>query len=626
MARPAQNKTETKRDKDDRARRALNVQWNLAEDYTRSLPRQVQKIFLRERIQGDQDHFFFKNGLLGTLQAQHDLDQLDAYVTYLLEEVPDGGVFVRMMAYPLEKGAGEGLVEKRPVFESYRRRYWQDRLDQFDRLRPADEIEILDMAHGQRVLGQVPKINPLTLRLLDDLESLAGLDTGDFIEGMQKVLKTNYHFNPTLRQENKLKRKVLDQKKKPQKRESLDFITDEQVFQEMNVVSAEFNENIFLDQSEKAYASKELSSGSAQPKSEVRQFMEKNYGPSLLSPREEAIIRREAAQGMHQDENFLMTRGFFFDPKDIREALDQMDEDPAMEDSLYWHPDLQSPEGENMPYRQRLMRRARIDNEAYVKENKRKIHRSIMVLSEKLKSAIKDEAAKSMVYEDHGRLDGAVVWRSAVLSDDKVFINPNQNEPGELMVDILLDSSASQLDWKERVAAQAYVLVEALQRAKIPFRVSSFQSQQGYTVMKLFHDYHEKRDPHEVLSYFPDAANRDGFALRLVKAAMKKKGQAKNVLIVLSDGKPLDQRVGINIHSFDPQKSYKDDRAIQDTAEQVRLIRADNVAVFGLFTGLEEDLAAAKKIYGHGLAYIKEIDRFAEIVANLLKDQIQSLQ
>lgn len=626
MSRNDQKKRKESSADDDRIRRALNVQWNLAENYTRSLPRRVQKIFDRDRSLSPEDHFFYLNGLLGILQDQHDVDRLSAYVSYLLEEVSEGGIFVRMMAYPLEKGAGEKLISLRPVFESYRKHYWRDRLDQFQRIAPADEIEFLDMAHGQRALGQVPKISPLTLRLLDDLEALSGLPTPDFIEGMQKVLKTNFHFNPSLRQKEKLKEKVLTHKKNAYKRESLDFITDEEVFQEMNVVSAEFNENIFLDKSDKSYASEENSSASVQPKSQVRQFMEKNYGPPLLSPREEALLRREAAQGIHKDEHFLMTRGFSFDPKEIQEALDQMDDNPKMEESLYWHPELYQEGGEDLPYRQRLMRRARIDNEAYVRDNHRKIHRAVTVLTEKLRSAVKDEIAQGTVYEDHGRLDGAVVWKTPVLSNNKVFFNPSQDEPGELVVDILLDSSASQLDRKERVATQAYILVQALQRVNIPFRVTSFQSQQGYTILKLFHGYGEKSDPHDVLSYFPDAANRDGFALRLVKAGMKRKGHAKNVLIVLSDGKPLDQRVGINIHSFDPQKSYKEERAIQDTAEQVRLIRADQVAVFGLFTGVEEDLPAAKKIYGHGLAYIKDIDRFAEIVAGLLQDQIRELR
>lgn len=611
---------------EDQARRALNVQWNLAEDYTRPLPRRVQKIFDRDRPLPPEDHFFYQNGLLGILQAHHDMDRLSAYVSYLLEEVSEGGVFVRMMAYPLEKGAGERLVASRPVFEHYRKRYWQDRLDQFRRIAPADEIELLDMAHGQRVLGQVPKINPLTLRLLNDLEALSDLSTPDFIEGMQKVLKTNFHFNPTLKQKDKLKEKVLAPEKANHKRESLDFITDEEVFRQMNVVSAEFNENIFLDQSEKSYDGKDPSSASVQPKSEVRQFMEKNYGPPILDPREESQILKEAAQGIHKDQHFLMTRGFFFDSQEIREALDQMEEDPVPEESLYWHPELNKEGGDSLSYRQRLMRRARIDNEAYIRDNHRQVHRAITILTEKLRSAIKDEVAQGTIYEDHGRLDGAIVWRTPVLSDNKVFFNPSQDEPGELIVDILLDSSASQLDRKERVATQAYILVQALQRVKIPFRVTSFQSQQGYTILKLFHDYGDRTDPHEVLSYFPDAANRDGFALRLVKAGMVRRGQAKNVLIVLSDGKPLDQRVGINVHSFDPRKSYKEERAIQDSAEQVRLIRADRVAVFGLFTGLEEDLAAAKKIYGHGLAYIKDIDRFAEIVAGLLQDQIRELR
>ena len=62
--------------------------------------------------------------------------------------------------------------------------------------------------------------------------------------------------------------------------------------------------------------------------------------------------------------------------------------------------------------------------------------------------------------------------------------------------------------------------------------------------------------------------------------------------------------------------------AVRDTAIEVRRARQQGIMVLGVFTGKERDLPAEKLIYGKDFAYIKDINRFADLVIKYLKQVI----
>ena len=68
--------------------------------------------------------------------------------------------------------------------------------------------------------------------------------------------------------------------------------------------------------------------------------------------------------------------------------------------------------------------------------------------------------------------------------------------------------------------------------------------------------------------------------------------------------------------------SYKGIVGIKDTAMEVRKARKRGIMVLGVFTGKEIDLEAEKKIYGKDFIYIKDIQRFSDIVSTYLKKVI----
>ena len=63
---------------------------------------------------------------------------------------------------------------------------------------------------------------------------------------------------------------------------------------------------------------------------------------------------------------------------------------------------------------------------------------------------------------------------------------------------------------------------------------------------------------------------------------------------------------------------------IKDTATEVRRARKRGIMVLGVFTGKETDLDAEKKIYGKDFIYIKDIQRFSDIVSMYLKKVISN--
>lgn len=579
--------------------RGQNIQWTVGEDY-RFSPQAVDPLFSREVLY--RDSYLFLHSMQGGRERVYNNRQLKAFEHYLKTEHPQARLFLSLMTIPLYRHITDCLAEDRPVLADLYTAFQRRILHYYHRHAPKTEVEVLLLAHAERHFHQVPKVSPMTRRLLDDLEALTDLDTEDFISRMQALLKSNFHFNPSLKAETEFKKKEKAAKEEPPHKTSLEDIRDistEELFEEMGITSAEFTGNIYLEERKYESGLEEFAALHIKKPSERdrRAFVERNYGPSYLSSQEEIQLLDRVCYGNHKDARLLLTKGF-----------------PP-----------QAPQ-EGMSYRRRLMDHARARNEEYLRAHRPQIRRAIQGLVLSLRQSLTNEAEEGSLYEDHGILVSSRVWRNPILKEAAVFRKSSFDEPGQVIVDLLLDSSASQEKRQELVAAQAYILSKALSRLDIPLRISSFQSQQGYTILRRFKDYAEKTEAEKVLGYFADGANRDGFALRTIAAMRQKKSHARNMIIVLSDGKPFDEEMRINTRRFDTDHQYSGDLALQDTAGEIRRIRNENVSVFGIYTGEEKDLDQASLIYGSSFAYIKRVERFSEIVTRLLAAEIRGLE
>ena len=158
----------------------------------------------------------------------------------------------------------------------------------------------------------------------------------------------------------------------------------------------------------------------------------------------------------------------------------------------------------------------------------------------------------------------------------------------------------------------------------IPCRVMSFCSMTGYTILRIFRDYRESGRNDRVFEFVSNGCNRDGLAIRTVHRLMNESACEHRLLIILSDVKPQDI---VRIHDRDDDSfiPYEKETGIRDTAFEVRRARADGIAVICVFTGEDEDLPAAKTVYGRDFARIRSVDQLADTVGLLIQNQIKNI-
>lgn len=262
-------------------------------------------------------------------------------------------------------------------------------------------------------------------------------------------------------------------------------------------------------------------------------------------------------------------------------------------------------------------------NLEYYSDNELIFRRSITELREIIKKKIFVEENDDYISKS-GDIIVSKIWRNRVLGDENIFIKKNKDDVGDLSVDILLDSSASQDGREEVVAAQAYVISQALVSLNIPTRVYGFSNFFNYLVMREYRDYNDPISKNKsIFDFKTSGSNRDGLAIKFISKQMETLENNNKILIVLSDGRPNDK---INLGAIGfmkiDGKDYEGDVAIKDTASEIFNLKMKGSHVLGVFTGEDEDLEDEKKIYGKDFAYIRKIDRFSRIIGFYLEQLI----
>ena len=189
----------------------------------------------------------------------------------------------------------------------------------------------------------------------------------------------------------------------------------------------------------------------------------------------------------------------------------------------------------------------------------------------------------------------------------------------------MLDASASRGEYQRVIAAQAYVIAEALRACGIPYQIYSFCTLRGYTVMTLYQSYEEKKKSTSVFSYCATGWNRDGLALRGARVLMGDLTDAKKILVMLTDASPNDDHPLYTGTGALSQHEYRDERAVDDTAAEAASLRRDGVRIVGLINDeIAGSMEDAQKIFGKDLVRVKTLDKMAESVGKALCHQIST--
>lgn len=305
-------------------------------------------------------------------------------------------------------------------------------------------------------------------------------------------------------------------------------------------------------------------------------------------------------------------------------------------------------------------------------------------LSARLELTLSDLRENVAVHAPVGRLDPVRAWRMPVVHDPDVFEKQRPEREMPLDVTLLLDASASRMQMQEQLAAEAWILAEALKNCHVPAAVWNFRSLRGYTVLEKMKDFSE-RDCAHLFHFYAAGWNRDGLGLRLAaeellhgsrrnfaasearstgmpaagrrleaqKATMSTEhegvrnhsmpgaggpsalkpgmaaggspGDRKHILIVLTDASPDDSTRLSACEKYPFGAAYEGRPAVEDAADAIAEMRAQGILVYGLFLGRTENLGNLSLMYGHHQVRIHDISQLARAAGEIFTKAVEEL-
>lgn len=570
---------------DSEKRRARNLIWNAAGDY------HFEPDFKAYDDEGRADLYW--NSIIGAVRKNYGPETIDALFA-AFHGCRDEALYEQLVWLGLENAVYQRESPRRLALPALRRRYARWVVDQCAGIGDGELLPRLEEAHFRRALGEDPAMTTEDRKLLDSLEFSGELDGPELSQAALDFLHDHFGFVPGKTQAEEAE---ALRKHRPWflfgRSRALDGLPAVRTF------GFGYGEHLVAGQGggpnaepvQRRLTDRNL----AQTEEALRNYMRDYFGAPLLSEGERRTLEQSLCTGEHKSCHLYYTQG---------------DDEPG-----------RRLKGYAAAQRRNALQQAEKNREAYEADAVR--HRaSIVRLTARIRNAMLAYLQPTVVRTASGTLDPGRIWRGVYLDDDKVFTKIQQSDPGQLAVDLLLDASSSQVDRQAVVAAQGYMIAEALTRCHIPVRVTSFCSLSGYTVLTRYRDYQEQDRNERIFRYFTTGCNRDGLAIRALAREIEESSYEHKLVILLSDAKPNDV---IQLYRDGTYVDYARDNGIENTAMEVRSLLFRDIPVICVFTGNDDDIPAAHTIYGRNFARIRSLDQFADTVGTLIQNQIRSL-
>lgn len=560
-------------------KRALNQIWNGARNHSFSPD------FKAYDSDGKADLYW--NSIIGSVRYQYDYPQIEA-VFRSFEQYEDSAIYESLFWLGLENALYSREEGERPALSALRHDYAESFLRLYETKESDRLYEAMATGHFKRVLGLDPGLSAYESKLLDELEFSPDMTTEDIVKRAGELFTRWFQIRTEERkQEKRLIPPAIFGRKRGNSKSR---------YRRFGIGFADHPDNIYGgsaagERREENELKRKLSA------SELREFMTAKYGKSLFTPREISEIERKLCTGNHLGCNLHFTKGEEYSNSTAFngfEALQKQKEARQIE-----------------------------KNRQFYQDNFARNNASVAKLTSQVLNSVLMHLQPVDVKSGGGRLCAGRAWRAQMLEDENIFTRTEQDDAGSLSVDILLDASTSQKFRQETVSSQGYMIAESLTRCSIPCRVMSFCSMTGYTVIRIFRDYNEPKNNKKIFEYVSNGCNRDGLAIRAAHHLIEQSPYEHRILIVLSDVKPNDV---LKIHGAgDELIPYEQQAGLVDTSLEVRRARADGIAVACVFTGEDEDVPSAKMVYGRDFARIQSLDKLADAVGLLIRNQIKNI-
>ena len=575
-------------------KRAANLIWNGAQDYSISAGFRVYD----ENGKAD----IYWNSIVGAIHRNYDWQKLMLFYETFQETV-NQSLYESLFWIALENAVYEREKKRRPVFPYLRREYARRRLGEiyvvYDEGLNSNRAGAILKGHLRRSLGQDCGLpDEVDRKLLEDIELGPELATDQAVAAIEKVLRKYIGYRRPGEKEQKTGKTqirlhpLIFLKNKRRRRGGQPMGPVRALAMGYGEHADEYGSEV-LDQSHLSVA---FAAYSAQTDEGLKEYITSFFGKSIYTDKTVLKMQKDYCQGNHTDVKLHFTRGEY--------TTDMLEKGYAGK-----------------------MKKTAIEQE---KKNTAAYEAKIGVytlavekLTERIRNTLLMHMDDSVVKSPVGKLDARRVWRGTMLNDDRVFCKVLPGDTGNITVDLLLDSSTSQIRRQETVSAQGYMIAQALTNVGIPVRVYSFCSLNGYTIVNLFRDYGEVTQNRQIFRYFTTGANRDGLAVRLAAGWMKENHADHRILIILSDCKPNDVvKVRTGSGSY---KNYAAETGVQDTAAEVHAARMQGITVMCVFTGEDGSVANAHQMYGNSFVRIRSLDKFADAVGTMLQNEIRRL-
>lgn len=562
-------------------KRAYNLIWNAAADYT------FAPDFKFYTEEGKADIYW--NSILGLARKHYDYEQLKKLFRGL-ETEEEAGEYESLLWLGLENALVAKEQETRPALPELQRQYAQRYLNMYGGDLTEDDrfFDFLAKAHYRRILGLEEQFSRYDRNLLDELEFSPDLNTEELISEAKRLLQKWFQIRAEERAEERRPRNFPGFRRAERRKRGQN---------KLRRFGTGYAEHPRPDDGGSEMPDDWMDRRSSLSEEELRAFMAEKYGKAVLPDDKMLELEKKLCTGNHKNCHLHITRGEAA-AAHIRNGFEALQKERE----------------------QALIAR----NRAAFHEHEAQNRIAIARLVEKIQNSVLLYLQPDSVRADAGELEAGRTWRALDLGDRDVFRRKENSNAGDLSVDILLDASTSQKGRLESISGQAYCISEALTRCSIPCRVMGFCSMTGYTIVRIFRDYRETNRNGQVFEYVSNGCNRDGLAVRMVHRMMNESACDHRLLIILSDVKPQDI-VRVLQDEEGEYASYEKEIGIRDTAYEVRRARADGIAVICVFTGDDEDLPAAKTVYGRDFARIRSVDQLADTVGLLIQNQIKNI-
>ncbi len=570
--------------------RVTNMMWTISGNYDENMD-------AGERSYLSKDVALYQGITAGGRRKYIDWHAVKRFVISRVRAGMDKDTLLALVQMATDVHVEEKIIAERPGVWDIRQKAYNDILMHFYKLHTDDLLEKARHALILEKAGKSPRMDNATNRLIRGVKALEHTeDTIEMLRGVEQIYMEHFPLYA-------LSEEGSESEDRPFDRQGSDFndflyeeLYEDELTTEIDDSLDEIAESLLGDSLEDSSFTGDINDHRVvrireEDLEKVYEKVSFHYGESCLSLPEVRYIQNRVCRGIHDNCRIHMTDGV------LRTESDNV-------------------------FAKSLVGRHKTKNTLAYNTAKRINKRNINKLRDSIARTLIQEEMKDRVPSDQGRLVPNKLWRIGRSSNTKVFVKTIDNDKGSYAVDILIDSSGSLRRNQVFVAAQAYILAQALTLNGIPNRVMGFNTFLDYTILKRFRDYESPLSANEnIFEYYCTGNNRDGLAIKATVQDLLKRPEDNKILIILSDGRPNDIKVGKG-QSQSLEEAYRGKAGIRDTAAEVRRARQQGIMVLGVFTGKESDLAAEKLIYGKDFAYIRDINRFSDLVIKYLKQII----